>query len=78
VVLVDAANHAIYIQDASGNAIKVTVGPDTVMKVSNSTTDPSAYTVGATVTVTGAADADGNITATAITEGAVRGAGFGG
>jgi hypothetical protein len=78
VVLVDAANHAIYIQDASGNAIKVTVGPDTVMKVSKATTDPSAYTVGATVTVTGAADADGNITATAITEGAVRGAGFGG
>jgi len=79
IVLVDAPNHAIYIQDAQGNAIKVAVNASTVMKVSKTTTDPNDYTIGATVTVTGATDADGNITATAISEGTARGAGgFGG
>ncbi len=78
VVLVDAPNHAIYIQDSQGNAIKVAVSSDTIMKFSKTTTDPNDYAIGATVTVIGATDAaTGNITATAITEGAARGGGGG-
>ncbi len=79
VVLVDAPNHAIYIQDSQGNAIKVAVSSDTIMKFSKTTTDPNDYAIGATVTVIGSTDAaTGNITATAITEGAARGGGGGG
>lgn len=73
VILVDKANNAIYIQDAQGNNVKVTLEPQTIMKVGKTTTDVSDYAVGVTVVVLGTTDADGNMTATAITEGAARG-----
>ena len=70
VKLVDGTN--VYIQDASGNVIKVTTTPEAAITVSKRGT-AADLKAGDTVVVQGTADADGNIAATAITAG-----GFGG
>ena len=70
VQLVDGTN--VYIQDASGNVIKVTTAPDLAITVSKRGT-VADLKPGDTITVTGAADANGNIAATAIAPAGGRG-----
>jgi hypothetical protein len=70
VQLVDGTN--VYIQDTSGNVIKVSTSPDLAITVSKRGT-VADLKPGDTITVTGTADADGNIAATAIAPAGGRG-----
>jgi hypothetical protein len=73
VKLIDGTN--VYLQDNSGNVIKVTTTPEASITVSKKGT-VADLKAGDTVVVQGAADADGNIAATAIVAGGL-GAGGG-
>ena len=66
VKLVDGTN--VYLQDSSGNVIKVTTTPEANVTVSKKGT-VADLKAGDTVVVQGTADADGNIAATAIVAG---------
>jgi hypothetical protein len=75
VKLVDGTN--VYIQDASGNVVKVTTTPSAAVTVTKQGT-AADLRAGDTVIVQGAADADGVIAATAITSTGGLGGGAGG
>jgi hypothetical protein len=64
VKLVDGTN--VYIQDASGNVVKVSTSADSAITVTKRGT-AADLKAGDTVVVQGTADGDGNIAATAIT-----------
>jgi hypothetical protein len=65
-------NGSIYIQDASGNVVKVTPTSDASVTVSKPGTIAD-FKPGDTVAVRGTADADGTIAATSISSGGARG-----
>ena len=72
--IVSVDGNTITLKLTDGNTVKVTTGSDTtVTKTEKSTV--SALAAGETIRVAGAKDADGNVTATTVTEGAT---GFGG